>query len=64
MFRDGRVKEFSFLIRTTPWGSIKSPSDYEAPDLSQLNSQMLALEPATLKVKTLPTLPTFDKKKV
>ncbi len=33
-YRDGRLKEFTFPIRTTPWGSIKAPSDYEAPDLS------------------------------
>ena len=30
-FRDGREKNFESPIRTTPWGSIKSPSDYEAP---------------------------------
>jgi len=62
MFRDGRVKEFSFPIRTTPWGSIKSPSDYEVPDPIELRSPMLAHEPAALKVETLPTLPPFDKK--
>ena len=31
-FRDGREKDFVSPIRTTPWGSIKSPADYEAPD--------------------------------
>ena len=30
-FRDGREKNFVSPIRTTPWGSIKSPADYEAP---------------------------------
>ena len=30
-FRDGREKNFVSPIRTTPWGSIKSPSDYAAP---------------------------------
>ncbi len=31
-FRDGREKNFVSPIRTTPWGSIKSPSDYAAAD--------------------------------
>ena len=30
-FRDGREKNFVSPIRTTPWGSIKSPADYEPP---------------------------------
>jgi adenylylsulfate reductase subunit B len=51
------VKEFTFPIRTTPWGSIKAPSDYEAPDTNGLRSPLLAHEPAALKVETLPTLP-------
>jgi adenylylsulfate reductase subunit B len=55
-YRDGRVKEFTFPIRTTPWGSIQSPSDYEAPDAGALSSPMLAHEPTALKVETLPTL--------
>jgi adenylylsulfate reductase subunit B len=63
-YRDGRVKEFTFPIRTTPWGSIKSPSDYEAPDLNALSSPMLSHEPAALHVETLPTLPAFNKTKV
>jgi adenylylsulfate reductase subunit B len=62
-YRDGRVKEFTFPIRTTPWGSIKSPSDYAAPDASGLRSPLLAHEPAGLKVEQLPTLPPFKKKK-
>ena len=61
-YRDGRVKEFSFAIRTTPWGSIKAPSDYETPDEKALNSVLLAHEPEALKVESLPTLPL--KKKV
>lgn len=63
-YRDGRIKEFTFPIRTTPWGSIKSPSDYEAPDADALRSPMLAHEPEALKVKTLPTLPVSQKKQV
>lgn len=63
-YRDGRVKEFSFPIRTTPWGSIKSPSDYEAPDADALSSPMLAHEPEALKVEKLPTLPPSTNKQV
>src|SRR5512139_3255689 len=37
-YRDGRVKEFRFPIRTTPWGSIMPPSEYEEPDLGSLAS--------------------------
>jgi adenylylsulfate reductase subunit B len=62
-YRDGRVKEFTFPIRTTPWGSIKSPSDYAAPSASSLGSPMLAHEPEALKVATLPKLPSFGKKR-
>jgi adenylylsulfate reductase subunit B len=62
-YRNGRVKEFTFPIRTTPWGSIKSPSDYAAPDANGLRSPLLAHEPEALKVETLPALPAFKKKK-
>jgi adenylylsulfate reductase subunit B len=60
-YRDGRVKEFTFPIRTTPWGSIKAPSDYEAPDASGLSSPLLAHEPTALKVAALPMLPSSKK---
>jgi adenylylsulfate reductase subunit B len=60
-YRDGRVKEFTFPIRTTPWGSIKAPSDYEAPDAKVLNSPLLSHEPTALKVAALPTLPSLKK---
>jgi len=63
-YRDGRLKEFTFPIRTTPWGSIKSPSDYAAPDANNLGSQMLAHEPEALNVAALPTLPAAPKKEV
>jgi adenylylsulfate reductase subunit B len=62
-YRDGRVKEFTFPIRTTPWGSIRSPSDYETPDAKGLHSPLLAHEPAALKVERLPALPASKKKK-
>src|SRR6266571_9128849 len=53
-YRDGRVKEFTFPIRTTPWGSIKAPGDYAAPDANALSSPLLAHEPTALKVAALP----------
>jgi len=55
-FRDGREKNFVSPIRTTPWGSIKSPSDYEEPRQEALQNQELAHEPEALKVETLPEL--------
>ncbi len=63
-FRDGRVKEFTFPIRTTPWGSIKPSFEYEAPDAKTLSSPMLAHEPSALGVESLPTLPVLKKKEV
>ena len=55
-YRDGRVKEFTFAIRTTPWGSIKAPSEYAAPDPGSLDSLLLAHEPEALMIESLPTL--------
>lgn len=55
-YRDGRVKQFTFAIRTTPWDSIRPPSDYATPDAGALNSPLLAHEPEALKVDALPTL--------
>ena len=55
-FRDGRQKDFVSPIRTTPWGSIKSPSDYEVPSPDALNAQELAHEPEALHIEALPTL--------
>ena len=55
-YRDGRVKEFTFPIRTTPWGSIKAAQDYAKPDLSALGSPLLAHEPEALHIPALPTL--------
>ncbi len=55
-FRDGREKNFVSPIRTTPWGSIKSPSDYAVPSPDALKSQELAHEPEALHIAALPTL--------
>jgi adenylylsulfate reductase subunit B len=60
-YRDGRVKEFTFPIRTTPWGSIKAPSDYAVPDVQALSDPLLAHEPAGLMVEALPTLSASSK---
>jgi adenylylsulfate reductase subunit B len=55
-FRDGREKNFESPIRTTPWGSIKSASDYDAPSQEAMKSQELAHEPDALNIAKLPTL--------
>lgn len=55
-YRDGRQKNFTFPIRTTPWGSIKPPFEYATPDPGELGSPLLAHEPAALKVQELPIL--------
>jgi adenylylsulfate reductase subunit B len=55
-FRDGREKNFVSPIRTTPWGSIKSPADYEVPIPDAFRNQELAHEPEGLNIEKLPTL--------
>ena len=55
-FRDGREKDFVSPIRTTPWGSIKSPADYDPPKPEEINSQELAHEPDALNIPSLPAL--------
>jgi adenylylsulfate reductase subunit B len=55
-FRDGREKDFVSPIRTTPWGSIKSPCDYETPNHDALRTQELAHEPEALHIDKLPSL--------
>ncbi len=60
-YRDGRIKEFMFPIRTTPWGSIKAPAEYAVPDPKGLNSVLLAHEPEALMVGSLPTLTAMKK---
>ena len=55
-FRDGREKNFVSPIRTTPWGSIKSPTDFPEPGPETINSQELAHEPNGLHIKELPAL--------
>ena len=55
-FRDGREKNFVSPIRTTPWGSIKSPSDYEEPNPQLMHNQELAHEPDALNIPALPSI--------
>jgi len=62
-FRDGREKNFESPIRTTPWGSIKSPSDYDPPSPEDFKTQELAHEPEMLNIEKLPAL-TRDQLKV
>ncbi|MYF85153.1 MAG: adenylyl-sulfate reductase subunit beta, partial [Rhodospirillaceae bacterium] len=52
-FRDGEEKDFVSPIRTTPWGSIPSPTDYAAPTADAMKSQELAHEPDSLNVDAL-----------
>jgi len=62
-FRDGREKSFVSPIRTTPWGSIPSPSDLDVPGEEAHKSQELAHEPDALNIDELPAL-TRDKLKL
>ncbi len=55
-FRDGREKNFESPIRTTPWGSIKCASEYDAPSQDAMKSQELAHEPDALNIPKLPAL--------
>ena len=50
-FRDGREKNFESPIRTTPWGSIKGPAEYDAPRPEDFANQELAHEPQGLNIK-------------
>ena len=50
-FRDGREKNFLSPIRTTPWGSIKGPAEYDPPRDADLATQELAHEPDALNIE-------------
>jgi adenylylsulfate reductase subunit B len=54
--RNGEVKEFSFPIRKTKWGTIPSPATEPAPAAEALSTQLLSFEPDYLAVDELPTL--------
>ncbi len=53
----GETKEFTFPIRTTPWGSIRAPQDAPEPTHDAARSELLSFEPDYLAVDALPTLP-------
>ena len=55
-YRDGRIKEFTFPIRTTRWGTIPSARSLPPPADDALHSPLLSHEPEYLKVESLPTL--------
>jgi adenylylsulfate reductase subunit B len=63
VYRNGKVKEFTFPIRTTDFGSIKPIQEYPAPDPSALSSPLLAREPEMLKTDGLPTLNPVEREK-
>ncbi len=50
-FRDGREKNFVSPIRTTEWGSIKGPAEYDAPSAEDFDKQELAHEPEYLNIE-------------
>ena len=55
-YRDGRVKRFDFLIRTTKWGTSRPAQSFPV-DQRKLDSEYLAHEPEMLMTgKDLPTL--------
>ncbi len=62
IFRDGREKNFESPIRTTAWGSIKSPSDYAVPAPDAFKTQELAHEPESLNIDQLPALTPMNLK--
>ena len=49
-FRNGEEKNFVSPIRTTPWGSIKGPAEYDSPSDADLKSQELSHEPSALNI--------------
>ena len=56
-FRNGEEKNFVSPIRTTAWGSIKGPAEYELPSQAAFRSEELSHEPTALNIDGgLPTL--------
>lgn len=61
-YRNDTKLEFSFPIRSTKWGSIKSPQSFEEPKPEEIRSQLLAHELQNLNTDHgLPTLPRSEK---
>ena len=53
-------KNFVSPIRTTPWGSIKGPAEYDAPRPEDFAKQELAHEPDALKTNKVDAVVTTD----
>ncbi len=53
-YRNGQVKEFTFPIRTTKFGSIKSPMELEIKGM--IDDQSLSHEPEIMGINEIPTL--------
>jgi adenylylsulfate reductase, subunit B len=51
-YRDNSKNQFTFPIRTTKWGSIKSPQSYGQPKPEDIRSQHLSHEPDYLKIES------------
>ena len=61
-YRDNSKNQFTFPIRTTKWGSIKAPQNYDQPKPEDIRSQLLSHEPEYLKIERgLPTLAQIKK---
>jgi adenylylsulfate reductase, subunit B len=56
--RGGEVKEFSYPIRKTKWGSIASPATEPAVEPGALSTELLSFEPVYLAIDELPVLAT------
>lgn len=54
VYRNGKKYDFTFPIRTTPWGSIRQPQQYPRPTPEELRSHLLAGEPGILGLKEIP----------
>ena len=60
-FRNGEEKNFVSPIRTTEWGSIKAPAEYEVPSDADFRSEELSHEPTALNIDGgLPALKPED----
>ena len=59
-YRNDEKDDFTFPIRSTPWGSIKPPQSYDEPKQADLRSQDLSHEPRYLKTNM--SLPMLSRK--
>ena len=48
-YRDNSKNQFTFTIRTAPFGSIKPPQSFAQPRTEDIDSQLLSHEPEFLK---------------